>query len=156
MKARIAFSTLSPKLFNCWSELDPPRNTEKRSSMALENCLRVTTVGTGLRPQCLHPSSSREKLVFPNYRGFKKCLSKLTLSKPSSVCSAAGSNRKSRVICNAREAVNEGNPRPPLCWLLASIYYLSLRSKLPSLTWLIFQFSSPFYISVSVKKASKE
>ncbi|XP_061358739.1 thioredoxin M-type, chloroplastic-like [Gastrolobium bilobum] len=76
--------------------------------MAMENCLRVTTVGTATRPQyCLHPFSSRAKLVFPTYRGFKKSLSKSTLPNPSSLYHAAGGNTKSRFICNAREAVNE-------------------------------------------------
>uniref|UniRef100_K7M773 Thioredoxin domain-containing protein n=1 Tax=Glycine max TaxID=3847 RepID=K7M773_SOYBN len=59
--------------------------------MALENCVAVTTVGTSARPQCLHPFSKREKLVFPTFRGFKKSLTKT----------------KSRFICNAREAVDE-------------------------------------------------
>ncbi|TKY56037.1 Thioredoxin M-type [Spatholobus suberectus] len=76
--------------------------------MALENCVRVTTVGAGARPQCLHPFSKRETLVFPTFRGFKKSLSKSALSNPFPLYSAAGStNRKSRFICNAREAVNE-------------------------------------------------
>ncbi|KAL2318368.1 hypothetical protein Fmac_032244 [Flemingia macrophylla] len=78
--------------------------------MALENCVRVTTVGTGARPQqcLLHPFSKREKLVFPTFGGFKKSLSKSTLSKSASLYSAAGgTNRKSRFTCKAREAVNE-------------------------------------------------
>nr|AFK38791.1 unknown [Medicago truncatula] len=69
--------------------------------MALENCLRVSTA----RPQCL-PSlfpTSREKVVFSAQRaGFKKSLLNSTLSFPSGVA-----YRKSRFICNAREAVNE-------------------------------------------------
>ncbi|XP_045816141.1 thioredoxin-like isoform X1 [Trifolium pratense] len=69
--------------------------------MALENCLRVSTP----RPHCLPPlfSTSREKLVFSAQKlGFKKSVLNSTLSLPSGVA-----NRKSRFICNAREAVNE-------------------------------------------------
>ncbi|XP_027368090.1 thioredoxin M-type, chloroplastic-like isoform X2 [Abrus precatorius] len=77
--------------------------------MALETCLRVTTVGTATTPQCLHPFSSRQKLVCPTFRGFKKSLSKSALSNPSPLYSSLPgiSYRKSRFICNAREAVNE-------------------------------------------------
>jgi len=70
--------------------------------MALENCLRVSTA----RPQCLPPlfPTSREKVVFSAQRaGFKKSVLNSTLSFPSGVA-----YRKSRFICNAREAVNEG------------------------------------------------
>lgn len=79
--------------------------------MALENYVRVTTVGTGATPQCLHPFSQRENLVFATYRVFKKSLSITALSN-SSLYFAAGitAKRKSRFVCNAREAVNEGNP----------------------------------------------
>ncbi|XP_019434296.1 PREDICTED: thioredoxin M-type, chloroplastic-like [Lupinus angustifolius] len=74
--------------------------------MALENCLRVTTVGTA-RPQCVSPfsSTSREKIVFPTYKGFKKTmLRNSTLSCPS-LYSTSASYKKSSFICNAREAV---------------------------------------------------
>ncbi|KAJ1384426.1 Thioredoxin-like superfamily [Sesbania bispinosa] len=72
--------------------------------MALENCLRVTTVGTA-RPQCF--STSKEKLVFPTQRVFKKSLlNNSTISYPS-LYSTGGTYRKSRFICNASEAVNE-------------------------------------------------
>jgi hypothetical protein len=70
--------------------------------MAFENCLRVSTP----RPHCLPPlfSTSREKLVFSAQKvGFKKSELNSTLSLPSGVA-----YRKSRFICNAREAVNEG------------------------------------------------
>lgn len=69
--------------------------------------MQVTTVGTVARPQSLHPFSAREKVVFPTYRGFKKCFSKSATSSNPSLYSAAGTNRKFSVICNAREAVNE-------------------------------------------------
>ncbi|RZC07096.1 Thioredoxin M-type, chloroplastic [Glycine soja] len=81
--------------------------------MALENCLRVTTVGTAT-PQCFSPffPSSRDKLVFPTHRGFKKSLQNSTLSYPY-LYSTGAAYRKSRFVCNAREAVNEAysNPR---------------------------------------------
>jgi hypothetical protein len=49
-------------------------------------------------------STSREKLVFSAQKvGFKKSELNSTLSLPSGVA-----YRKSRFICNAREAVNEG------------------------------------------------
>lgn len=70
--------------------------------MALESCLRVSTP----RPHCLPPlfSSSKEKLVFSTQKvGFKKSVLNSTLSLPSGVA-----YRKSRFVCNAREAVNEG------------------------------------------------
>ncbi len=75
--------------------------------MALENCLRLTTLGTA-RPQSLSPfsSTSREKLVFSTHRGFKKSMLNSTVSNPS-LYSTGGTYRKSRFICNAREAVNE-------------------------------------------------
>ena len=75
--------------------------------MGMENCLRVTTVGTAT-PQCLSPffPSSRDKLVFPTHRGFKKSLQNSTLSCPS-LYSTGAAYRKSRFVCNAREAVNE-------------------------------------------------
>ncbi|XP_061348137.1 thioredoxin M-type, chloroplastic-like [Gastrolobium bilobum] len=75
--------------------------------MALESCIRVTTVGT-TRPQCLSPifSTSREKLVFPTHTGFKKSMQNSTRSYPS-LYTTGGAYRKSRFICNAREAVNE-------------------------------------------------
>ncbi|TKY74177.1 Thioredoxin M-type [Spatholobus suberectus] len=75
--------------------------------MALENCLRVTTVGTAT-PQCLSPffSTSRDKLVFPIQRGFKKSMLNSTVSYPS-LYSTGATYRKSRFVCNAREAVNE-------------------------------------------------
>ncbi|XP_027338881.1 uncharacterized protein LOC113852726 [Abrus precatorius] len=75
--------------------------------MALENCLRVTTVGTA-RPQCLSPIflTSREKLVFRTQRGFKKSMLNSKVSYPS-LLSTSGAHRKSRFICNAREAINE-------------------------------------------------
>ncbi|KAK4273943.1 hypothetical protein QN277_017242 [Acacia crassicarpa] len=68
--------------------------------MALENCLRVSTVGMA-RPQCIHPFSSRAKIVVPNFKGFKS-----TLSNPS-LKSTTRNFRRSRFICNAREAVDE-------------------------------------------------
>lgn len=103
--------------FKLLSIITTPHKGKQRSSMAMENCLRVTTVGTGARPQCLlHPFSSRGKLVFPTFTGCKKSLSKSALSKASPLYSAAGGNRKSRFICNAREAVNEGDTA--LCWFL--------------------------------------
>lgn len=77
--------------------------------MALENCLRASTV----RPQCLLPplfSTSRDKLVVPTNRGFKKSVLNSKVSLPS-FYSTAGSYRKSRFVCNAREAVNEGKLR---------------------------------------------
>ncbi|XP_004502573.1 uncharacterized protein [Cicer arietinum] len=73
--------------------------------MALENCLRVSTA----RPHCLPPlfSSSREKLVFSAQRGgFKKSVQNATVSLPS-LYSTGVAYRKSRFVCNAREALNE-------------------------------------------------
>ncbi|KAL5075615.1 hypothetical protein RYX36_014599 [Vicia faba] len=69
--------------------------------MALESCLRVSTP----RPHCLPPlfSSSKGKLVFSTQKvGFKKSVLNSTVSLPSGVA-----YRKSRFVCNAREAVNE-------------------------------------------------
>ncbi|KAL2976714.1 hypothetical protein AAZX31_13G024500 [Glycine max] len=73
--------------------------------MALENYVRVTTVGTGATPQCLHPFSQRENLVFATYRVFKKSLSITALSNSSLYFAASSTaKRKSHFVCNAREA----------------------------------------------------
>ncbi|KAI4307188.1 hypothetical protein L6164_030402 [Bauhinia variegata] len=76
--------------------------------MALENCLRVTTVGR-VTPQCLHPfsSNSKEKLHFPTNRGFNKSKLKSTVSTPSYLHSTQGNYRKSRIVCKAGKAVSE-------------------------------------------------
>ncbi|WJX34057.1 hypothetical protein P8452_22207 [Trifolium repens] len=90
--------------------------------MALENCLRVSTP----RPHCLPPlfSTSREKLVFSAQKvGFKKSELNSTLSLPSGVA-----YRKSRFICNAREAVNEAQAVVDSSW-----DELVLASKIPVL-----------------------
>lgn len=105
----------------------------------MESCLQVTTVGTVARPQSLHPFSAREKVVFPTYRGFKKCFSKSATSSNPSLYSAAGTNRKFSVICNAREAVNEGNS--PICLLLIALILIFLLKL--------------YNISVSLKNESK-
>lgn len=97
-----------PKLFS--------RVTYTENNMALESCLRVSTP----RPHCLPPlfSSSREKLVFsPQKVGFKKALLNSTVSLPSGVA-----YRKSRFVCNAREAVNEGTLFSP-CFLVFTFHY---------------------------------
>jgi len=90
--------------------------------MALENYVRVTTVGTGATPQCLHPFSQRENLVFATYRVFKKSLSITALSNSSLYFAASSTaKRKSHFVCNAREAVNEGNPTLKLLFLYFSL-----------------------------------
>ncbi|KAF7816759.1 thioredoxin M-type, chloroplastic-like [Senna tora] len=66
--------------------------------MALENCLRVSTIGVARPQQCLHPFASRDKLLLPNFKGFR--------SNPS-LKSTSRNSRRSRFICNAREAVDE-------------------------------------------------
>ncbi|KAK7293795.1 hypothetical protein RJT34_16669 [Clitoria ternatea] len=75
--------------------------------MALENCLRVSTIVAGPTPQCVPPFSSREKLVFPTFRGFNRCLPKSALTNSSLYSSAANTKTKSPFVCNAREAVDE-------------------------------------------------
>lgn len=76
--------------------------------MAMENCLRLTTVAT-TTPQCLSPffPTSREKLVFPTQTGFKKSMLNSKVSYPSSLYSTGATYKKSRFVCKAREAVNE-------------------------------------------------
>ncbi|XP_054788612.1 thioredoxin M-type, chloroplastic-like [Prosopis cineraria] len=68
--------------------------------MALENCLRVSTVGMA-RPQCIHPFSLRQKLARPSFKGSQSSVSNPSLNLTTS------NYRRSRFICNAREAINE-------------------------------------------------
>ncbi|XP_014522329.1 thioredoxin M-type, chloroplastic-like [Vigna radiata var. radiata] len=71
--------------------------------MALEKCLGVTTVRTATPHLSPCFPTSREKLVFPTHTAFKKSMSNTKLSYQS----LYSTYRKSRFVCNAREAVNE-------------------------------------------------
>ena len=73
--------------------------------MALEHCLQMRTT-SDIRvvvPKCYHPVALKEKLNLPTSRGFKKPL--LTFSSGKTLHGRR--TQKSRLICQAKEAVDE-------------------------------------------------
>lgn len=96
------------------------------ATMALEKCLGVTTVRTATPHLSPCFPTSREKLVFPTHTAFKKSMSNTKLSYQS----LYSTYRKSRFVCNAREAVNEGKWLSQMQAFSLSIYWIVLSNLL--------------------------
>ncbi|KAJ9675135.1 hypothetical protein PVL29_024187 [Vitis rotundifolia] len=77
--------------------------------MALENCFQVSTVSCARAAvlQSHHPFSAKEKLNLPTCKGVKPSILSFSSSPSSLGYSFHRICRKSRIVCKAREAVDE-------------------------------------------------
>ena len=93
--------------------------------MALENCFQVSTVSCARAGvlQYHHPFSVKEKLNLPTCKGFKPSILSFS-SSPSSLDYSVHSiiSRKSRIVCKASEAVDEGSLTSPLSILILHLF----------------------------------
>lgn len=94
--------------------------------MALENCFQVSTVSCARAGvlQSHHPFSAKEKLNLPTCKGVKPSILSFSSSPSSLDYSFHRICRKSRIVCKAREAVDEGCLASPLSYLSNLILHL--------------------------------
>ncbi|KAK6939974.1 Thioredoxin domain [Dillenia turbinata] len=75
--------------------------------MALENCLQLSTVSTTARACVFQSFSAKEKINLPTCRGLKTPTVSLSASSSFFSHSLAHRHRGSRIVCKAKEAIDE-------------------------------------------------